>query len=135
MKMTTMIMTSTNPSIAKGIGNDIIEIARIQQSIHRYGKRFLTRIFTDKEIAYCQKHVMHVRHFAGRFAAKEAIAKALGCGIGKQLSWKDLEILNDTQGKPVVFLHPQKASLFQSPTLLLSISHCKAYATAVAIWI
>jgi holo-[acyl-carrier protein] synthase len=118
----------------KGIGIDIIEIERIEQSILRYGDRLLKRLFTDKEIAYCKRHARQSRHFAGRFAAKESVAKALGCGIGKKLSWKDLEILNNEEGKPVVTLNPDTAEYFHKPILSISISHCKAYASAVAIW-
>ena len=127
-------MTKLECSPIKGVGNDIIEIDRIEKSIERYGERFLNRIFTEKEIAYCKKRTMHARHFAGRFAAKESIAKALGCGIGKTLSWQDLEILNDLQGKPIATLNPNKAKYFNDPRLSISISHCKSYASAIAIW-
>lgn len=130
---TTRGMTRNSPLI-KGLGTDIIEIKRIETSIRRYGTRFLCKLFTDREIAYCQQHAKHSRHFAGRFAAKESIAKALGCGIGKHLSWKDMEILNDPEGKPTVILSPQRALAFHNPVLLISISHCKTYASAVAIW-
>lgn len=129
-----MTMTKLNESPIKGVGNDIIEIDRIEKSINRYGDQFLNRIFTEKEIAYCKKHAMRARHFAGRFAAKESIAKALGCGIGKILSWKDLEILNDPQGKPIAKLDSKKAKHFNDPNLSISISHCKSYASAIAIW-
>lgn len=127
-------MTKHKNSPIKGVGNDIIEIDRIEKSIEKYGDRFLNRIFTEKEIAYCKAHVMRARHFAGRFAAKESIAKALGCGIGKILSWKDLEILNNAEGKPIVTLAQRKSQYFNEPELSISISHCKSYASAVAIW-
>jgi holo-[acyl-carrier protein] synthase len=133
MKMM-ITMTKHKETLIKGIGNDIIEIDRIEKSIKSYGERFLNRIFTKKEIAYCKKNAMEARHFAGRFAAKESIAKALGCGIGKLLSWKDLEILNDENGKPSVILNPKRAQYFNEPNLHISISHCKSYATAIAIW-
>lgn len=126
------MMTSKN-KIIKGLGNDIIEIHRIQRSIERHGERFIERIFTPGEILYCKKHALSYRHFAGRFAAKEAIAKALGTGIGKHLSWLDIEILNDSSGKPSVQLSKKRKDLFVSPHILISISHCKTFATAVAI--
>lgn len=135
MITTKTIMTKNEIASIKGIGNDIIEIHRIEKSIERYGERFLSRIFTKKEIAYCKKHTMQSRHFAGRFAAKESIAKALGCGIGKTLSWKDLEILNNKEGKPSVVLSAHIAECFCHPTLFVSISHCKSYASAIAIWV
>ena len=128
-------MTTTNTNPIHGIGNDIIEIERIEKSIQCYGSHFLQRIFTPSEIAYCEKHSQNARHFAGRFAAKEAIAKALGCGIGKKLSWHDMEILNDKAGKPFASLSPEANLRFNSPRIHLSISHCKEYATAVAIWV
>jgi holo-[acyl-carrier protein] synthase len=127
-------MIKSNHYPIKGVGNDIIEIERIERSIQQYGDRFLHRIFTEKEITYCKKYRMSSRHFAGRFAAKESIAKALGCGIGKILSWKDLEILNDKEGKPMVLLTTHIATRFDHPTLLISISHCRLYANAIAIW-
>jgi holo-[acyl-carrier protein] synthase len=131
MMMTTM-MTNINP--IQGLGNDIIEVERIEKSIERYGSHFLQKIFTPSEIAYCVKHNKQSRHFAGRFAAKEAIAKALGCGFGHKLSWHDVEILNHATGKPYVILSQKASTLFNAPVIHLSISHCKKYASAVAIW-
>lgn len=113
----------------KGLGSDIIEVERIEASIQRYGDRFLERLFTTAEQAYCNRFRDAARHYAGRFAAKEAIAKALGTGFGDQLSWLDIEILNDEQGKPI----PHLREGILKGTLELSISHCKAYALAVAI--
>jgi len=117
----------------KGIGNDIIEISRIQGVITRQGQRFLDRVFTAKEQQYCLQHKEPARNFAGRFAAKEAIVKALGTGFKDGLSWLDFEILNDDKGKPVVYLSTGALELFQNPVIMISISHCKEYATAVAI--
>jgi len=119
----------------KGVGNDIIEISRIQNVIKRHGKRFLDKVFTQKEQQYCLKHKESERHFAGRFAAKEAIVKALGCGLKEGISWLDFEILNDAAGKPILHLSPLIQKRFNNPEVLLSISHCKSYATAVAIWV
>jgi len=126
-------MTKDDKSL-QGLGIDIIEIERIERSLSRYGQRFLARLFTQRELDYCNKHNYRARHLAGRFAAKEAVAKALGCGIGENLSWKDIEILNNASGQPVVHLSPHRANHFGHPRLLLSISHCKAYANAVALW-
>src|SRR5271155_5534584 len=90
-----------------GIGNDIIEVERIRKSIDTHGLRLLTRLFTTKEQDYCLKYKDPVPHFAGRFSAKEAVVKALGTGFGEHVSWLDIEILNDTLGKPHVFFSPQ----------------------------
>lgn len=117
-----------------GLGTDILEIARLRRLIESHGTKALSRLFTPKERLYCLKHKDPVPHFAGRFSAKEAIVKALGCGFGKQASWHDIEILNNDQGKPDVFLSPALAAKFKNPKILLSISHCKNYATATAIW-
>ena len=119
--------------MAKGLGTDIIEIGRIDKIISRYGHKFLDRLFTKKEQEYCLKHNLSSRHFAGRFAAKEAIVKALGTGINKDVNWIDIEILNDKNGRPFVTFSSHVADLFGNPEVQLSISHCKEYATAVAI--
>lgn len=116
-----------------GVGTDIIEIERVQQSIERYGKKFLDRLFTTKEQEYCLSHRESGRHFAGRFAAKEAVAKAFGTGIGESVGWLDIEILNDADGKPKLFLSQHIKDTFKSPVVHLSISHCKDYAVAFAV--
>jgi len=116
-----------------GLGNDIIEVDRIRQAIDRQGQRFLDRLFTEREQAYCQKHSESERHFAGRWAAKEAIAKALGSGFGENASWLDIEIVNNDKGKPVVSLSPGLIARSGEMTVELSISHCRDYATAVAV--
>ncbi|HEX3473166.1 MAG TPA: holo-ACP synthase [Silvibacterium sp.] len=83
-----------------GTGIDIIEIDRIAQSIARYGSRFLTRIFTPEEIAYCQAKKNSAESFAARFAAKEAAAKALGTGIQYGVTWKELEVRREAGHRP-----------------------------------
>lgn len=116
-----------------GLGNDIIEVNRIERIINKYADHFLNRIFTKSEQVYCLKHQDAARHFAGRFAAKEAVVKALRTGIQKGTSWLDIEIVNDPQGKPCVTLSPRLAKKLNGMTIQLTISHCKEYATAVAI--
>jgi len=117
-----------------GIGTDIIELERIEDSIGRFGQRFLDRIFTQDEQAYCLRHKDSLRHFSGRFAAKEAIVKALGTGFRDGIGWLDIEIINNAHGKPEVQLSSELKGLFDSPTIHLSISHGRDYATAMAIW-
>ena len=119
----------------KGLGNDIVEINRVRQSIERHGMHFINRLFTQREQDYCYRFQDPVPHFAGRFAAKEALVKALGTGFGKQVSWHDIEILADDLGKPIVHTSPHLQSEFHSPHLLVSISHGTENATAVALWI
>lgn len=116
-----------------GLGCDIIEVKRIEGSITAHSNRFLDRLFTEKEQAYCLKYVDSSRHFAGRFAAKESIVKALGVGISHEIGWLDMEILNNEQGKPTVTFSERAQAVFGFPVIQLTISHCKEYAMAVAI--
>lgn len=118
-----------------GLGNDIVEIERVRQAIKAHGRRFLNRLFTPKEQQYCSQYKDPIPNFAGRFAAKEAIAKALGTGIGSKLSWLDMEILGNAQGKPEVAFSSAAKKRFKKPLCLISISHSKLFATAVAIWV
>lgn len=111
-----------------GIGVDIIEIDRLKNIIDKYKDIFLRRIFTSKEIEYCNKQYFPPQHFAGKFAAKEAIAKCFGKGINGNLSFKDIEILNDEFGKPIVLIKNEISNKIK-----LSISHSNSYAIAFAI--
>jgi holo-[acyl-carrier protein] synthase len=124
----TLIMKKIN----KGIGIDLIEIDRIRNSIEKFGQDFLDRIFTVSEQNYCNKYKDPAPSFAGRFAAKEAVAKALGTGLGKSLSFLDIEILNDSDGTPFVTLSENAIKIFEDPHILISISHCHCHATAIA---
>ena len=121
--------------LVRGIGNDIIEISRIRQALEKHGEHFTHKLFTDSEQNYCYEQNDPAIRFAGRFAAKEAIAKALGTGFGHQLSWLDIEISNNELGKPHVTLCPSLLQYFNNPRILLSISHCQEYANAVALWL
>lgn len=127
-------MKSSQRPALRGVGNDLVEIERVRQSIDRHGLHFLNRIFTRREQDYCYKFKDPAPHFAGRFAAKEALVKALGTGIGAQVSWHDIEILNDDLGKPVVFMTESLQNRFENPALFVSISHTETLAIAIAIW-
>ncbi|MDD4789547.1 MAG: holo-ACP synthase, partial [Pirellulales bacterium] len=85
-----------------GIGTDITECLRIARMIERHGDLFINRVYTDEEIRYCQNRKQATQHYAGRWAAKEAILKALGTGWIRGISWRDIEIRNDPSGRPVV---------------------------------
>ena len=119
----------------RGIGNDILEINRIRKTIEKHGNHFYEKIFTETEIEYCLSYKDPACHLAGRFSAKEAIAKALGIGFGKAISFQDIEITNDELGRPIVELSDSVNARFESPQIILSISHCKEYANAVALWL
>src|SRR5580692_10803059 len=109
-----------------GTGIDIIEIDRIQKAVERWGDGFLKHVFTPEEIAHARKFKFPYPHYAGRFAAKEAIFKAMGI---PHLSWQELNIINDTNGKPVC----QCKNKDFKHHLLISISHSRDYAVASAI--
>lgn len=119
-----------------GVGIDIIEVARIQASHERFGERFLNRILHPAEIAYCLSHKSPAPFLAARFAAKEAISKAFGTGIGAQLSWHDMEVGRKESGEPFVILHSGGRELLKlrgARAVLVSLSHTQNYAAAVAI--
>ncbi|MCS7013624.1 MAG: holo-ACP synthase [Chloroherpetonaceae bacterium] len=114
------------------LGIDIIEIARIQASIERYGERFVRRILTPSEIAYCYAKANPYESIAARFACKEALAKALGTGISKTFHWHSVEILRGKHGEPKLrFL--KKIRGLSAKRVAISISHTHQYAVAVAI--
>lgn len=128
-------MSRNRPQAILGIGNDVVEIERIQEALDKYHDKFLKRLFTEKEIQKAWQFKNMAGHIAGRFAAKEAVAKALGVGFGNKLSWLDIEILNDDKGKPAVYLSSAAEELFQFPAIMLTISHSKTIASAVALYL
>ena len=119
-----------------GIGTDIVECLRIGRMIEQHGELFLSRVYTEREVRYCQARKRAVEHFAGRWAAKEAILKCLGTGWRRGLCWTDMEIRNGPAGEPQVLLCgacKDVAQALRISNVLLSISHCRAYATAYAV--
>jgi holo-[acyl-carrier protein] synthase len=119
-----------------GVGIDIIEVPRVRAAFERFGERFLQRILLSEEIAYCFSHKDPAPFYAARFAAKEAISKAFGTGIGKQLGWHDMEVKRRDSGQPFVVLHGRGQLLCERSkgrTIQLSLSHTDGYAAAVAI--
>ena len=113
------------------IGTDIVEIERIKNSIDKYGLKFIEKIYTPREIKYCQNKENCYPHFAGRFAAKESVKKAiLSSKIMNQIDFKSIEILNDSHGVRVVSMN--EALKIKNPQL--SISHEKKYAVAFALF-
>src|ERR1044071_1140226 len=119
-----------------GTGIDIIEVARIQASYEKFGERFLNRILKPAEIAYCLGHRQPAPFLAARFAAKEAISKAFGTGIGQHLGWQDLEVGRKESGEPYVILHEGGRELFERRggiRFQLTLSHTENYAAAMAV--
>ena len=119
-----------------GLGMDISEVARVKASVDRFGDNFLKRILHPDEISYCRTYRNPAQYVAVRFAAKEAISKAFGTGIGAQLGWHDMEICRKDSGEPFVVLHGGGQRLFEArgaKQLLISLTHTENYVAAVAI--
>lgn len=119
-----------------GTGIDIIEVGRIASAYQRFGERFVQRILLASELEYCFSHKNPAPFMAARFAAKEAISKAFGTGIGAELGWQDMEIRRRESGQPYVVLHGKGLELFArraATSLHISLSHTEAHATAVAM--
>jgi len=119
-----------------GIGVDIVENARIEHSLERFGERFLHRVFTAGEIEYCQSMKFPARHFAARFAAKEAASKAFGTGIGKAMGWRDIDVHRHASGQPYVVLEGGAKELAAErgvSAIWLSLSHTDQHAAATIV--
>lgn len=106
-----------------GIGVDIIEIERIQRSIDEYGESFLAKLFTVKEIQYCSSKPFPTQHYAARFAAKEALSKAIATGWSGEFEWKNVEVVNSPAGKPDFVFYGETASVLKGHSVFLSMSH------------
>jgi holo-[acyl-carrier protein] synthase len=119
-----------------GHGVDVTEIARIEEALARFGDRFLERTFCAAEIAYCRPMTTPGPHYAARFAAKEAVAKAFGVGIGGQVGWRDVGVTRDAEGRPSVVLHgaAQRLAAERGVTRVhLALSHAAGCAWASVI--
>lgn len=120
-----------------GLGTDLIEIERVQASIDRFGERFLERLFTPGEIAFCMRKKRHAAEsFAARFAAKEAGAKALGTGISRGVGWKEIEVRREAGERPTLHLSGranERAAAMGVRRLQLSLTHSKGLALAVVV--
>lgn len=124
-----------DPQTVLGIGTDIIECSRIAQMIEKHGDVFLARVYTEEEIVYCSGRKAANQHYAGRWAAKEAVLKALGTGWAHGIQWTDVEVVNQQGGKPIIVLDGKALEISQQLSIcemMISISHCKDYATAYA---
>src|SRR5437879_12995862 len=118
------------------VGTDIVEVLRIGQMIERHGEVFLNRVFTDDEIRYCQRRKDYTQHYAGRWAAKEAVMKTLGTGWSRGVGWRDIEICSSRSGAPSIALRGAAREVAEQAGIcgvLISLSHCRAFATARAI--
>jgi holo-[acyl-carrier protein] synthase len=119
-----------------GIGTDLIEIGRVEASIERFGERFLERIFTPGEIAYCMQKKASAESFAARFAAKEAGAKALGTGISRGVSWQEIEVRREPGERPTLHWSGRAAERAEAMGVVrteLSLTHSRAMAMALVV--
>ena len=117
-----------------GLGTDLIEVARVARSIERFGKRFLERVYTAGEIAYCMRKKRFAESFAARFAAKEAAAKALGTGISQGVGWREIEVRRELTGRPTLYLSgraAERANALGVTHTALSLTHTQDLAHAV----
>ena len=119
-----------------GIGTDIVEIDRIAKVIARHGERFTEYILTESEIAEAARRGDRISYIAGRWAAKESVAKSLGCGLGARCAWRDIEIVPDENGAPTVHLSGAGLQTMKSngiARIFISISHERGHAVATAV--
>ncbi len=123
------------PGSVISVGTDIIECVRIAQMIDRHGELFLHRVFTVREIVYCAARRTSTQHYAGRWAAKEAVLKTLGTGWTRGIRWTDVEVQKATSGSPSILLHNRAAEIASQigiTQVMISISHCRSHAVAFA---
>ncbi len=119
-----------------GIGTDIVECLRIAQMIERHGDIFINRVYTPTEIEYCTARKAATQHYAGRWAAKEAVLKAMGTGWTGGIRWTDIEVRSEPGGRPRIALGGEAriaCERLQIGQILISISHCRSHATAYAV--
>ncbi|MDD5073449.1 MAG: holo-ACP synthase [Candidatus Omnitrophica bacterium] len=120
----------------EGFGVDIVEVKRIKAAAKKFGARFLDKIFTKRELAYCRRRVSPEQHLAARFAAKEAVYKAFGGDGNNPIAWTDVEIINDKHGKPLIVLKGTAKRLMTKRGVkkaVVSLSHTKNYAVGNCI--
>ncbi len=118
---------------ARGVGVDIVDINRFRDKVHN--ERFLDRIFSPREQRDCGKGIFQPHRLAARWAAKEAVSKALGCGLGGDLSWKDVEVYHNADGQPQIWLSDAANERHNHPQFAVSLAHDGSYAVAFVILI
>ena len=116
-----------------GIGTDMVLVARIEEAGTKYGTRFLNRIFTEDERAYCEAQKNKAQHYAARFAAKEAFSKAVGTGISGDTTWTSVEVVKHRSGEPFLRLHGNLAEKYAHHRLFVSLSHTTEHAIAMVV--
>jgi holo-[acyl-carrier protein] synthase len=119
-----------------GVGTDLVDIIRIEKIIEKWGDRFIEKVYSHDEIDYCQKKACPAIHFAARFAAKESFLKSLGIGLGMGVGLKDIEMINNEQGRPILKLHNLAEELLSEAGVTavhVSLTHTRKHASALVI--
>jgi holo-[acyl-carrier protein] synthase len=119
-----------------GIGTDFVEVSRIDKILQRWGDRFIGKVYTDNEIDYCKNKAFPAMHYAARFAAKESFLKSLGIGLGMGVRLKEIEVINNPQGCPILKIHERiKENLDKLGIIAMHISmtHTREHAVAIVI--
>ena len=117
----------------QGIGVDVVDVARMKSILTEQGAAFIDRVFTDTEVAYCRAKANPEQHFAARFAAKEAVSKAMQTGWSGIFRWKDVEVVNEPSGAPKILLYNAVALSLEKSTVHLSLSHTENTVVALAV--
>lgn len=133
--MSVSLPTLPPGGVLLGLGVDLIEVARVRGVVERQGDRFLERVFTDEERAYCLGRPHPFKHLAARFAAKEAVSKCFSTGIGAELGWRSVSILHGSRSEPIVVLDEKGRELMRTTGathVLVSLSHTETLAIATA---
>jgi len=116
-----------------GIGVDVVDVKRMKTAIDAWGPALIKKMFTETEVAYCKSKKKPHEHFAARFAAKEAVSKAMETGWSGQFRWRDVEVVNEASGAPKVVLHDYVAAQLAQCTVHVSLSHTENTVVAFAI--
>jgi holo-[acyl-carrier protein] synthase len=119
--------------VIRGVGVDIVEITRVREVSEQWGDRFLRRVFTAGELEHCLQKFNPHQHLAARFAAKEAVSKALATGWGGDFRWTDVEVVNDSSGKPQIVFHGRLREKLASSIIHVSLSHADTHVVAMAL--
>ncbi len=119
--------------IIQGIGVDVVDVRRLKETLAKQGKAFRDKVFTEKEIEYCEGKKNPHEHFAARFAAKEAVGKAMQTGWRGEFRWKDVEVINEPSGAPKIVLYREVAETLRDCTIHLSLSHTENTVVAFAV--
>ena len=117
----------------QGIGIDIVDVQRMKEALDAQGAALMKKMFTEREIAYCKSKKRPHEHFAARFAAKEAVSKAMKTGWSGKFRWKDVEVANEPSGEPRIVLYDFVASMLAHSTIHLSLSHTKTTVVAFVV--